>query len=179
MASLGDAKRGSLLYKPCISPNFETLPPHFIPWHPSPTQHLQRYLRCTSFLFVLCRSLTSFPTPLGFFSWGTFSPVFQLSHCDITSPLYTAATATAPLWSRPSARAGTGHMANTSSCRGATACPPGALIGTGCVATHAPRIWSVSPSDSLPGSVTARGQARQQLTWFALKSSRHAPSGAD
>jgi hypothetical protein len=50
--------------------------------------------------------------------------------------------------------------------------------GTGLGATHPPRIWSVSPSDSLPGSVTARGQARQQLTWFtgyvtSLGSGRH------
>ncbi len=109
----------------------------------------------------------------GFFSWGTFSPVFQPSHGDITSPLYTAATATALLWSRPSARAGTGHVAKTSSCCGATACPTGSRTGngTGLDATHPPRIWSVSPSDSLPGSVTARGHAWLQLTWFTLKSS--------
>ncbi len=49
----------ALLCKHCIFPNFETLPLHFIPRHPSPTQHLPRYLRVTSFLFVSCRSLTS------------------------------------------------------------------------------------------------------------------------
>ncbi len=130
MDSLGDAKRGSLFYKPCTIPNFKTLPLHFISWHPSPTQHLPRYLRCTSFPFVSCRSLTSsLTTPLGFFSWGTLSPVYQPSHGDITSPLYTAVTATVPLWLRPSARAGTGHVANTSSCCGATACPPGSRNG--------------------------------------------------
>ena len=40
--------------------------------------------------------------------------------------------------------------------------------GTGLGATHPPRIWSVSPSDSLPGSVTARGHARPMPTWFTL-----------
>jgi hypothetical protein len=85
--SLGDAKRGSLLYKPCIIPNFETLPLHFIPWHPSPAQHLPRYLRCTSFPFVSCRSFTSsLTTPLGFFSWGTLSPVYHPGHGDATTP---------------------------------------------------------------------------------------------
>ena len=39
---LGVTKRGSLFYKTCISPNFETLPLHFIPWHPSPTHHSPR-----------------------------------------------------------------------------------------------------------------------------------------
>ena len=35
----------ALLCKHCIFQNFETLPLHFIPRHPSPTQHLPRYLR--------------------------------------------------------------------------------------------------------------------------------------
>ena len=63
----------------------------------------------------------------------------------------------------------------SSSCCGATACPTGSSNGTGLDATHPPRIWSVSPSDSLPGSVTARGHARLQPTWFPLKSSLSRP----
>ena len=52
------------------------------------------------FSFVSCRSLTSsLTTPHGIFSWGTLSPVYQPGHGDITSPLYTAVTATAT--SRP------------------------------------------------------------------------------
>ncbi len=81
-------------------------------------------------------------------------------------PLYTAVMATAPLWSRPSARAGTGHVANASSCRVETACPPGSRNGTGLDATHYPRIWSLSPSDSLGGPATVRGHARPKPTWF-------------
>jgi hypothetical protein len=46
---------------PAQAQNFETLPPHFIPLHPSPTQPSPRYLRCTSFSFVPCRLLTSTP----------------------------------------------------------------------------------------------------------------------
>ena len=59
---------------PCIFPNFETLPLHFTPCHPQSTQHLPRYLRVTSFLFVSCRSLTSFPTLHSASSLGTLSP---------------------------------------------------------------------------------------------------------
>jgi hypothetical protein len=40
----------------------------------------------------------------------TLLPGFQPSHGDHTSPLYTTATASAPRQSRPSARAGTGHV---------------------------------------------------------------------
>jgi hypothetical protein len=65
----------ALLCKHCIFPNFETLPLHFIPRHPSPTQHLPRYLRVTSFPFVSCRSLiSSLHTPLSSFSWDHSSP---------------------------------------------------------------------------------------------------------
>jgi hypothetical protein len=59
--SLRRLKTWALFYQTCISPKFETLPLYFIPCHPLPTQHLPRYLRCTSFLLVSCRSLTSFP----------------------------------------------------------------------------------------------------------------------
>jgi len=101
----------ALLCKHCIFPNFETLPLHFIPRHPSPTQHLPRYLRVTSFLFVSCRSLTSsLHTPLSSSLGITLLPGFQPSHGDFTSPLYTTVTASAPRQSRPSARAGTGYV---------------------------------------------------------------------
>ncbi len=55
--------------------SFETLPFHFIPWHPLPTQQSLRYLRCSSFLScrVAC-SPAPITTPLGFFSWGTPPP---------------------------------------------------------------------------------------------------------
>ena len=74
-ATCQETQTRAQLRKHCIFPNFETLPLHFIPRHPSPTQHLPRYLRVTSFLFVSCRSLTSsLHTPLGFFSWDHSSP---------------------------------------------------------------------------------------------------------
>ena len=41
---------------------------------------------------------------------GHTLPGLPTSHGGFTSPLYTAVTASAPLWSRPSARAGTGHV---------------------------------------------------------------------
>jgi hypothetical protein len=64
---------------------------------------------------------------------------------------------------------------HTSSCCGATACPTGSRNGTGLDAMHPPRIWSLSPSDSLQGSVPARGHARLKPTWFPLKSSLSCP----
>jgi hypothetical protein len=174
---------GRCFSSPAQAQIFETLPPHFIPWHPSPTQQSQRYLRCTSFLSCrVARSLAPLTTPLGFFSWGTHSPGLpsrsRRRHRRHV-PLYTAVMATAPLWSRPSARAGPGHVATTSSCRGETACPPSSRNGTGLDATHSPRIWSLSPSDSLGGPVTVRGHARLKPTWFPLSRPCHAPSGAD
>ena len=68
-----------------------------------------------------------------------------------------------------------GSRDNTSSCaaRLLAASPPGSRNGLG--STHPPRIWSVSPSDSLRRSVTARGHARLKPTWFPLKSSLSRP----
>jgi hypothetical protein len=68
-----------------------------------------------------------------------------------------------------------GPRGKTSSCCGATTCPTGSRNGTGLDATHPPRIWSVSPSDSLPGSVTARGHAWHQADLVTLKSSLSRP----
>ena len=82
-------KTWALFYKPCILPNFQTLPLHFIPCHPSPTQHLPRYLRVTSFLFVSCRSLTSFPTLQSASSLGALSPRSTNPVTATSRPLFT------------------------------------------------------------------------------------------
>ena len=82
-------KLGSLLHKPCISPNFETLPPHFIPWHPSSTQHLPRYLRCISFLSCRVARSLALPSLHLASSLGAHSPlVYHPGHGDVTSPLH-------------------------------------------------------------------------------------------
>ena len=170
--SLGDAKRGSLLYKPCIIPNFETLPLHFIPWHPSPTQHLPRYLRCTSFPFVSCRSLTSsLTTPLCFFSWGTLSPVYQPCHGDITSPLYTAVTATVPRQSRPSARAGTGHVAKPPPAEARLLAQPAPATGL----AWTQRIPPGSGAYHRPTPFHGKGPRSAQADLVSLKSSLSRP----
>ncbi len=80
-------------------------------------------------------------------------PVYQPGHGDSTSRLHRGH---APLWSHPSAWAGTGHVVTTSSCFSETACPPGSRNGPGLAATHPHRIWSLSPSGSLGGPVTVR-----------------------
>ena len=102
-------KLGSLLHKPCTSPKFETLPSHFIPWHPLPTQHSLRYLRCSSFLScrVAC-SPAPHTTPFGLLLLGHTLPRSTIPVTATSRPLHTAVMATAPLWSRPSAQAGTG-----------------------------------------------------------------------
>ena len=103
-------KTWALFCNPCIFPNFETLPLHSTPCHPQPTQHLPRYLRVISFL--LCRVARSLACPHStrLLLLGHSLPGLPTSHGGITSPLYTVVTASAPLWSRPSARAGTGHV---------------------------------------------------------------------
>ena len=136
----------ALLCKHCIFPNFETLPLHFIPRHPSPTQHLPRYLRVTSFLFVSCRSLISSPhTPLCSFSWDHSSPGLptQSRRLHVPSLHHGHGHSATPVTSLGSGRHG--PRGKTSSCCGATACPTGSCNGTGLDATHPPRIWSVSP----------------------------------
>ncbi len=104
MNSLEDTNLGRCSTSPAQAQSFETLPSHFIPWHPLPTQHSPRYLRCSSFLScrVACSSAPH-TTPFGFFSWGTHSPGLPSRSRRRHVPLYTTFMATAPLWSRPSA----------------------------------------------------------------------------
>jgi hypothetical protein len=119
----------ALLCKHCIFPKFETLPLHFIPRHPSPTQHLPRYLRVTSFLFVSCRSLTSSLTP---HSAPLLGPLFSRASNPVTAttrPRFTPRPrpqrhashvprlGPARAMSRPSARAGTGYLTSLGSGR--------------------------------------------------------------
>ena len=168
----------ALFYQTCIFPNFETLPLHFTPCHPLPTQHMPRYLRCTSFLsFVSCRSPTSSPHSTWLLLLGHLLPGLPIQPRRHHVPsLHSGHGHNAtPVTSLGSGRHG--PRGKTSSCCGATACPTGSRNGpgTGLDATHPPRIWSVSPSDSLPGSVTARGHARLQPAWFSLKSSLSRP----
>jgi len=101
---------------------------------------------------VSCRSLTSsLTTPLGS-SLGTLSPRSTNLvtaaprpplHRGPTrsrrhhAPLAQAVTAPAPLRSRPSAQAGTGHVPTPPPVR-RTASPPGPVNGTGLGATHPP-----------------------------------------
>ncbi len=81
-------KLGLLHHSSVQAQSFETLPLHFIHWHPLPTQHMPRYLRCPIFPFVSCRLLISAPHHSSWASsLGTHaSPVFHPGHGDITPP---------------------------------------------------------------------------------------------
>ena len=152
---------GSLLHKPCTSPKFRNPAISFHSMAPftHPTLAALAPPHHSAWLLLLGHTLPRSTIPV----------------TATSRPLYTAVMATAPLWSRPSARAGTGHVATTFSCLGETAYPLGSRNGTGLTATHPPRIWSLSPSDSLGRPVTVRGHARLKPTWFPLKSSLSRP----
>jgi hypothetical protein len=83
-------------------------------------------------------------------------------------------TAPAPLRSRPSAQAGTGHVTTPPPVR-RTASPPGPATRDRPWCNASPRTWSVSPSGSPTGTVSARGHARPSPTWFPQRRPRHAP----
>jgi hypothetical protein len=106
--SLEDTNLGRCSISSAQAQSFETLPSHSIPWHPLPTQQSPRYLRCPSFLScrVAC-SPAPHTTPFGLL--GHTLPRSTIPVTATSRPLYTAVMATAPLLSRPSARAGTGH----------------------------------------------------------------------
>ena len=84
--------------------------------------------------------------------------------------------ASAPLRSRPSAQAGTGHVSTPPPVR-RTASPPGPATGTGLGATHPPGPGACRRPAPRTGTVSARGHARP-VRLGSLKDVRVTPSAA-
>jgi hypothetical protein len=167
--SLGGTKfSGSLLHQPCFSPDFETLPRHSIPWHPSPTQHCRA--NCAALVFFSCRVARSLaPSPLHL-AWllllgHTLPPVYHPGHGDVTSPLHR----------------GHGHGATLVTSLGPGRHGPRAnhllLPRRDCLPTRlpqrdrpgrnaSPRIWSYHRPAPLGDRSRKGGHARLGPTWF-------------
>ena len=97
-----------LLHSTVQARHFEALPPHFIHWHPLPTQHSPRQLRRISFFSCrVARPLASSSLHSAS-SLGEHTPGLPTRSRRRHVPLYTAVTAMAPTSPRPSARANEG-----------------------------------------------------------------------